>query len=116
MDEKVTLGVQLQQNIRNVIVINTFNVNPEDVDQFVKTWASAAEIAKKTMPGAVSFQLHRGIGSNIFVGYVIFESTEAIRQLYKNPEFPSKLSEYPASTVAASHLFTKIAVPGICVD
>jgi|SRR5215467_14140263 len=100
-----------------VIVINTFTMDHEDVDLFVKTWASAAEIAKKMMPGAISFQLHRGIaGSNIFVGYVVFESTAAIRQLYKNPDFPSKLSEYPASTVAASHIFTKVAVSGICMD
>ena len=46
---------------------------------------------------------------------LVFEFTEAIRQLYNNPDFPAKLSEFPPRTVAAPHLFRKVAVPGICV-
>jgi heme-degrading monooxygenase HmoA len=91
--------------------------NPEDVDQFLKTWASAAEIAKKSMPGVISIQLLQGIaGSSVFVGYYVFKSTEAIKQLYRNPDFLTKLSEYPASIVTSTHLFKKVAVPEICVD
>ena len=117
MDEKVSLGTQLQKDVGGpVVLIITFTVNPEEEDQFVKTWASAAEISKKTS-GVISAQLYRGIaGSRIFMSYHVFESTEAIRQQYKNPEFPSKLSEYPASTVTSSHVFKKVAVPGICVE
>jgi len=37
------------------------------------------------------------------------------RALAADPEFQSKLSAYPASTVASPHLFKKVAVPGICV-
>jgi hypothetical protein len=36
MDEKVTLSVQMEENIGPVILINKFNVNPEEVDQFLK--------------------------------------------------------------------------------
>jgi quinol monooxygenase YgiN len=116
MDEKVSLGTQLQQDVGAVVLIITFTVNPEDEDQFVNTWASAAEISKKTS-GVISAQLLRGIaGSRVFVSYHVFESTEAIRQQYKNPDFPSKLSEYPPTTVTSSHVFKKVAVPGICVD
>jgi heme-degrading monooxygenase HmoA len=118
MDEKVTLNTQLQQQDVDGAVIQmcTYTLNPEDVDQFVKTWSSAAEIVKKAMPGAISAQLHQGIaGSSNFVAYLVFESTEAIKQLNKNPDFPSKLSEYPASTVTSTHVFKKVAVPGICV-
>ena len=117
MDEKVSLSTQLQQDVGGtVVLIITFTVNPEDEDQFVKTWASAAEISKK-MSGVISAQLPRGIaGSRVFMSYHVFESTDAIKQQYKNPEFPSKLSEYPASTVTSSHVFKKVAVPGICVD
>jgi hypothetical protein len=69
------------------------------------------------MPEAISLQLHQEIaGSHVFVAYLVFESTEDIRQLYKNPDFPSKLSEYPANAVSFTHLFKKAAVPGICVD
>jgi hypothetical protein len=48
MDEKVSLGKQLQQEAGDVVLIITFIVEPEDEDKFVKTWASAAEISKKT--------------------------------------------------------------------
>jgi quinol monooxygenase YgiN len=99
MDEKAEdLGTQLQQDVGAVVLIITFTVNHEDEDQFIKTWASAAEILKKTS-GVISAQLHRGIaGSRVFMSYHVFESTEAIRQQYKNADFLSKLSEYPAST------------------
>ena len=116
MDEKVSLGAQLQQDVGAVVLIITFTVNPEDEDQFVKTWTEAAEISKKTS-GVISAQLHRGIaGSRVFMSSHVFESTEAIRQQYKNPDFPTKLSEYPVSTVTSSRVFKKVAVPGICVD
>jgi heme-degrading monooxygenase HmoA len=117
MDEKVKLSDQMEEkNAGAVILINKFTMNPEDVDQFLKTWASAAEIAKK-LPGVISLQLHRGIaGSRIFVAYVVFESTETIKQLYNSPDFQSKISEYPASTMISAHIFKKVAVPSICVD
>jgi quinol monooxygenase YgiN len=63
MDEKVTLNTQLQEDVGAVILINEFTMNSEDVDQFLKTWASAAEISKKT-PGVISLQLHRGIAGS----------------------------------------------------
>jgi quinol monooxygenase YgiN len=117
MDEKVTLSGQMEEkNVGAVILINKFTMNPEDVDQFLKTWASAAEIAKK-LPGVISLQLHRGIaGSRVFVAYVVFESTGTIKQLYNSPDFQSKISEYPPSTVISPHIFKKVAVPAICVD
>jgi heme-degrading monooxygenase HmoA len=116
MDEKVSLSTQLQQNVSGgVVLIITYTVSSEDEDQFVRTWASAAEITKKTS-GIISSQLHKGIaGSHVFASYHVFESTEAIRQQYSNPEFPAKLSEYPASVVGSTHVFKKVAVPGICV-
>jgi quinol monooxygenase YgiN len=116
MDEKVNFGTQLQQDVGAVVLIITFTVNPDDEEKFVKTWTSAAEISKKTS-GVISAQLYRGIaGSRIFVSYHVFESTEAIRQQYKNPDFPSKLSEYPGSIVTSSHVFKKVAVSGIWLD
>jgi hypothetical protein len=36
MDEKVTLLTQMEANVGPVIVINKFNVKPEDIDQFLK--------------------------------------------------------------------------------
>ena len=117
MDEKVPLSTQLQQNVNGgVVLIITYTVNPEDEDQFIKTWASVAEITKKTSR-IISSQLHKGTaGSRVFVSYHVFDSTEAIRQQYSNPDFPAKLSEYPDNVVGSTHVFKKVAVPGICVD
>jgi hypothetical protein len=56
-----------------------------------------AEIAKKSTPGVISAQLYRGIaGSNVFAADLVFEFTEAIRQLYKNPDFPAKFIRVPS--------------------
>jgi heme-degrading monooxygenase HmoA len=69
LDEKVAIKTQMEEDVGAVILINKFTVNSEDVDQFLETWASAAEIAKK-LPGVISSQLHRGIaGSGVFVAY-----------------------------------------------
>ena len=117
MDDDVTLRTQLQQDVGPVIQITKYTMKPEDVDEFLKTWASAAEIAKEAVRGVISAQLHRGIGgSNVFVAHIIFESTEDIRDLYKNPELPAVLSTYPSSLVVTPHLFQKVAVKGICLN
>jgi quinol monooxygenase YgiN len=116
MDEKVSLGKQLQQEAGDVVLFITFIVEPEDEDKFLKTWTLAAEISKKTS-GVISAQLHKGIaGSRVWISTHVFESTEAIRQQYSNPDFPKKLSEYPDRIVTSSHVFKKVAVPGICVN
>jgi heme-degrading monooxygenase HmoA len=117
MDEKVTFPAQMEEKVGGpVIVISKFNVNPEDVDQFLKEWASGAEIMKR-QPGFISTQLHRGIaGSSVFVNYAVFESTEHFKRASNNPEFQSKLTQYPASIIVSPHIFKKLAVPGICVD
>jgi quinol monooxygenase YgiN len=115
MDERVPLSKQLENDVGPVILINTFTMNSDDVDQF-KIWTSAAEITKK-FPGVISVQLHRGIaGSSAFVAYLVFESMETIKQLYSNADFQSSIAKYPASTVVYPHIFKKVAVSGICVD
>jgi hypothetical protein len=44
MDEKVTLSEQLRENVEGtVILINKFNVKPEEVDHFLMTWAVDAD-------------------------------------------------------------------------
>jgi hypothetical protein len=47
LDEKITFKTQLEEDVGAVILINKFHMNPEDMDQFIKTWTSAAGIAKK---------------------------------------------------------------------
>ncbi|HEU4824253.1 MAG TPA: antibiotic biosynthesis monooxygenase family protein [Nitrososphaeraceae archaeon] len=116
MDEKVTLSEQLEENVSPVILINKFNVNPEEADQFLKAWADDAAYFK-SQPGFISAQLHRGIrGSGIFLNYAIWESTAHLKKALNNIDIQTRLSDYPPSTVVSPHLFKKVAVPGICVD
>ena len=60
MDEVTTLGKQLEEDVGPVILINKFNLNPQDVSQFLKAWASDAEIMKQ-QPGFISTHLADGI-------------------------------------------------------
>ena len=115
MDRTVTLFMQMESKTGPVILINTLTVDPKDVDQLLKAWAADAAIMK-LQPGFISTQLHRGIGgSSVFLNYAVWESTEHFTRAFSQPEFQTKLADYPPSTVASPHLFSKVAVPGICV-
>jgi quinol monooxygenase YgiN len=116
MDEKVKFLTQMDANVAPVILINKFNVKPEEVDQFLKVWAADAAIMKR-QPGFISAQLHRGIaGSCVFIKYAVWESTEHYKRAFSNPEFQSSLEKYPGSAVASPHLFKKVTIPGICSE
>jgi heme-degrading monooxygenase HmoA len=116
MDPKVTVFEQMNADGGAVILINKFNVDPQEIDRFLDAWTADAAVMKR-QPGFISTQLHRGIaGSSVFVNYAVWESTEHFKRAFGNPEFQSKLKDYPSSAVASPHLFQKVAVPGICVD
>jgi hypothetical protein len=55
MDENVTLAAQLEENSggRSVILINKFNVKPEDAENLLKAWAADAAYLKQK-PGFIS--------------------------------------------------------------
>ncbi len=115
-DESISLEKQLEEEVSPVILINKFNLDPQDVNQFLRAWASDAEIMKQ-QPGFISAQLHPGVaGSSTFINYAVWESTSQFKQALSNPQFQAKMSDYPASVMASPHLFKKIAVPGICVS
>jgi hypothetical protein len=56
MDERITFSGQLEGDVGSVVVISKFNVKPEDIDQFLNSWASGAKIMK-LQPGFISTQL-----------------------------------------------------------
>ncbi len=115
MDERVRLADQLAEEVGPVTLINTFTVRPEEFDQLMRAWAADAAIMKR-QPGFISTQLHRGIGgSSVLVNVAVWESVADFRRAFSNPEFQARLADYPPSTVGSPHLFTKVAVPGICV-
>jgi heme-degrading monooxygenase HmoA len=97
-----------------VVLVNSFTVDAGEVDELLAAWADDAAFFKR-QPGFLSAQLHRGIaGSCVFLNYAVWQSAEAFRAAFTQPEFQAKLANYPPSTVAAPHLFRKLAVPGIC--
>jgi quinol monooxygenase YgiN len=115
MDKEVTFFTQIEEQGGPIILINKFNVKPEEVEQFLRVWAADAQVMKQR-PGFISAQLHRGIaGSCVFVNYAMWESPEHLKEAYNHPEFQSLMGHYPESVTASPHLFRKVAVPGICV-
>jgi heme-degrading monooxygenase HmoA len=116
MDDRVRLADQLTQEVGPVILINTFTVAPEDADALLEAWAADAAHLKG-QPGFIAAQLHRGIaGSTVFCNLAVWESVQAFREAFGDPQFQATFARYPDSTVASPHLFQKVAVPGICVD
>jgi heme-degrading monooxygenase HmoA len=115
LDPQVTVFQQMEDDGGPVILINKLDVSAEDVDQFLAAWRADANIMKR-QPGFISTQLHRGIGrSTVFLNYAVWESAAHFKRAFGNPEFQSKLKDYPSSAVASPHLFRKMAVDGICV-
>ena len=115
MDENTPFFRQMDQEFGPVILINEFTVAPEDTERFLKAWTAHAVVMKQ-QPGFISAQLHRGIGgSRVFVNYAVWESVADFKRAFNNPEFQARMQDYPPSVVASPHLFSKVAVPRICV-
>jgi heme-degrading monooxygenase HmoA len=107
MDDRVRLVDQLPQEVGPVILINTFQVAPEDSDALLEAWAADAAYLKQ-QPGFISTQLHRGIGgSTVFVNHAVWESVQAFRDAFGDPRFQATFARYPDSTVASPHLFQR---------
>ena len=117
MDENVSIFSQMNEDVGPVILINKFNVNPSESDEFVEAWAEEAENFKG-QAGFISTQLHRGIGgSGVFINYAVWESAAQFKNAVNKVMNPNdRMSKYPPSTVASPHLFKKVAVAGVCVD
>lgn len=113
-NEEFPLERQLGLSAAPIVLINIFTVGAGDEKGFLNAFISAGETLKQQR-GFISTQLHRALGdSPIFFNYVVWESTETLREAFSRPEFFAKVSAYPPSVVATPYLFQKIAVPGFC--
>lgn len=98
-----------------VILINLFDVDPEDHEAFKIAWAEDAAFFK-AQPGYISAQLHQGVGhSSMFLNYAVFENAAAFGATNEQPEFKPLRAVYPDSATAHPHLFRRVAIPGICI-
>jgi heme-degrading monooxygenase HmoA len=115
MDSNVTLLQQLENDVSPVVLINRFAVAAGEVDQLLEAWKADAAFLK-TQPGYISAQLYRGVaGSCCFINIAVWESVMHFKHAFMQPTFQASLQRYPPSTVASPHLFSKVAVPNICV-
>jgi quinol monooxygenase YgiN len=117
MDDQVTFVQQMDEDDTGpVILINKFNVVPDEVDEFLAAFAATDKVLKR-QPGYISAQLHRGIADScVFLNYEVWESAKLFKQAVTGSEFRSSIVGLPPSTVMSPHLFKKVAVPGVCVD
>lgn len=114
LDPSFPIERQIAIEAGPVVLVNVVTLDKADEQTFLKTWQDDAAFMKR-QPGFISTQLHRGIGgSGVFLNYAVWESVEAFRAAFSQPEFQEALGKYPENIVASPHLFQKIAVPGIC--
>ena len=114
LDETFPIGAQLGLDESPVVLINLFDVDAQDEDALLRAWAADASWMKR-QPGYISTQLHRALGeSRLYLNYAVWESVAQFRAAFGHPDFQSSLAQYPSSTVAAPHLFRKLAVANLC--
>jgi quinol monooxygenase YgiN len=115
LDDRVTFKQQLEHNIGPVVLMSTFLVPSDQVDNFLEGFKKQFAIMRK-QSGLISAQLHRGIaGSGLFMNYIVWESVEAFRRGFELPEFQAQLKQYPPGTVLSASFFQRVAVPGMCL-
>jgi heme-degrading monooxygenase HmoA len=115
LDANVPIFRQLQADQSPVVLVNIFQVANADIPALLRAWAEDAALMKR-QPGFISTQLHQGIaGSTVLMNYAVWESVAHFRAAFNHPEFKRSLEQYPASTVASPHLFTRLSVSNLCV-
>ena len=64
--ERITLEKQLDEDVEPIVEMNKFNVDPRELDEFLKLFKTTETF--KQQPGFISVQLNRGIaGSTTFI-------------------------------------------------
>ena len=115
LDQNVPIFQQLNTDVSPVVLVNIFQVAEPDVPALLSAWENDANWMKK-QPGYISTQLHRGVGgSTVFLNYAVWESVAHFRAAFSHADFKSALEQYPSSVIASPHLFSRLAVPNLCV-
>ena len=115
LDDKVPIFRQIDSDMAPVVLVNIFQVAEPDIPALIKAWQENANWMKQ-QPGCISTQLHQGIaGSTVLMNYAVWESVAHFRAAFQHPEFRKANEQYPPSTIASPHLFTRLSVPNLCV-
>jgi len=111
MTPDVTLDQQLTGVATPVVLLNRFDVAPEDVEDFLNEFSKDAAFFKQ-QSGFVSAQMLREIGGNVFMNYVVWKTVADFGRFFANPEFKARLEAYPSNAIASPHLFELVSIPG----
>lgn len=115
LDPTTPMWDQFQEKTGPIVLINTFFVPRDSIDEFLKLWEEDAKIMK-AQPGFISTQMHRGTAnSQLLVNIGIWESSEALARAHANPDFQESTKKLPDGVIAHPHIFKKVAVEGVCV-
>jgi quinol monooxygenase YgiN len=115
LDPATPMRAQFQQETGPVVLMNTFFVPRERTEEFLELWQADASFMK-AQPGCISIQLCQGTaGSRLLVNLAVWESSGALATAHADPAFRALSAKLPADIVAHPHLFTKVAVEGVCV-
>jgi len=115
LDPEVPIFQQIGAEVSPVVLVNVCHVAEQDIPALLEAWAADANWMRQ-QPGYISTQLHQGIaGSPVFMNCAVWESVAHFRAAFTHPEFKQALEHCPPSAVASPHLFTRLAVPNLCV-
>ena len=113
-DVQFPIEQQLGGEQSPVILVNTFAFDPADEAAVLRAWTDDAAWMKQ-QPGFIATQLHRAVaGSSMYLNYAVWESVAHFRAAFSHPDFRTRLGAYPDGVIASPHLFTRVAVAGIC--
>jgi quinol monooxygenase YgiN len=113
VDPVTTFRHQLETTQGPVVLINRFQIDPAQEAKFLDLWREDA--AYMLARGCRSGQLHKGVaGSGTYMNVALWDDASALASAFNTPEFRELVKRYPSDWVIAPHLYTRIAVPGIC--
>ncbi len=115
LDPAFPVEQQLELSIDGpVVLINLFTLDAADEAAFMDAWKADAAFMKGRA-GFISTQLHRALGSSpTYLNYAVWDTLDAFRAAFKDPNFQAKLADYPSSAVTSPHIFQRTAVSGVC--
>jgi heme-degrading monooxygenase HmoA len=114
-DPHVSINTQVHSDHAGpAIMISIYIVETGQMDIFLQAWTTLARIMRKQR-GNLGGQMHQAIGdANVYVNYASWESLEAFRGAFENPEFWEAHRRMPEAFIGRQLLVEKVAVPGLC--
>ncbi|TQS70345.1 antibiotic biosynthesis monooxygenase [Rhodobacteraceae bacterium] len=92
LDATVTLADQMDTTDSPIVLVNLFEVQPEDEKALRDAWPQDAALMQ-VQPGYISTQLHKGIaGSGTWMNHAIWQDVDSFRKAFTNPAFQSRLA------------------------